>query len=106
MNVSIKKCLANFFLKGDCNAGDLGLIPGWGRCPGGGKGYPLQYSGLENSMDCTVRGVAKSRTRLSDFHFHFSLSLEVQWLGICLAMQGTQVRSLVRELRTHVAPGN
>ena len=36
-----------------CNAGDLGSIPGLGRAPGEGKGYPLQYSGLENSMDCT-----------------------------------------------------
>ena len=53
-----------------CNAGDLGLIPGSGRSPGEGKGYPLQYSGLEISMDRTVHGVAKSRTRLSDFHFH------------------------------------
>ena len=44
------------------NAGDLGLIPGLGRSPGEGKGYPLQYSGLENSMDCIVHGVAKSRT--------------------------------------------
>ena len=44
--------------------GDLGSIPGLGRSP------PLQYSGLENSMDCIVDGVAKSRTRLSDFHFH------------------------------------
>ena len=35
-----------------CNAGDLGLIPELGRCPGEGKGYPLQYSGLENSMGC------------------------------------------------------
>ena len=35
-----------------CNAGDLGLIPGLGRSPGEGKGYPIQYSGLENSMDC------------------------------------------------------
>ena len=52
-----------------CNAGDLGLIPGLGRSPGEGKGYPLQYSGLENSMDCIVHGVAKSQTRLSDFHF-------------------------------------
>ena len=34
-----------------CNAGDLGLIPGWGRYPGEGIGYPLRYSGLENSMD-------------------------------------------------------
>ena len=51
-----------------CNAGDLGLIPGFGRSPGEGKGYPLQYSGLENSMDYTVLRVAKSRTRLSNCH--------------------------------------
>ena len=54
------------------NAGDLGLIPGLGRSPGEGKGYPLQYSGLENSMDCIEEHeVAKSRTRLSNFHFHY-----------------------------------
>ena len=41
-----------------CNAGDLGSIPGLGRSPGEGKGYPLLYSGLENSMDCIVHGVA------------------------------------------------
>ena len=52
-----------------CNLGDLGLTPGLGRSPGERKGYPLQYSGLENSMDWIVRGVAKSQTRLSDFHF-------------------------------------
>ena len=55
-----------------CSVGDLGLIPGLGRSPGEGKGYPLQYSGLENSIysiDCIVHGVAKSQTRLSDFHF-------------------------------------
>jgi len=45
-----------------CNMGDLGSIPGLGRSPGEGKGYPLQYSGLENSMDCTVHGVTKSWT--------------------------------------------
>ena len=56
-----------------CNVGDLGSIPGLGRSPGEGKGYPLQYSGLENSVDCVVHGVAKSQTPLSDFHFHFSL---------------------------------
>ena len=50
-----------------CNVGDLGLIPGLGRSPGERKGYPLQYSGLENSMDYTVHGVTKSQTRLSDF---------------------------------------
>ena len=56
-----------------CNAGNLGLIPGLGRSPGEGKGYPLQYSGLENSMDCIVHGIAKSRSRLSDFHFTMEL---------------------------------
>ena len=56
-----------------CSVGDLGLIPKLGRSPGEGKGYPLQYSGLENSIDCIVHGVAKSQTRLSDFHFQPSL---------------------------------
>ena len=51
-----------------CNVGDLGSIPGLGRSPGEGKGSPLQYSGLENSVICIVHGVAKSWTRLSDFH--------------------------------------
>ena len=51
------------------NAGDLGSIPRLGRSPGEGKGYPLQYSGLENSMDYTVHGVTKSHTWLSDFTF-------------------------------------
>ena len=44
-----------------CTVGDLGLIPGLGRSPGEGKGYPLQCSGLENFMDCIVHGVTKSR---------------------------------------------
>ena len=55
-----------------CNAGDLGSIPGLGRCPGDGKGYTLQYSGLENPMDCIVHGVTKSQTRLSYFHFPYT----------------------------------
>ena len=58
------------------SAGDPGSTPGSGRSPGGGKGYPLQYSGLENSMGCMVRGVAKSRTRLSTSHFSTPLSPE------------------------------
>ena len=57
-----------------CDMGDLGSIPGLGRSPGEGNGYPLQYSGLENSMDCIEHGVAKSQTRLSDLHFNFSFS--------------------------------
>ena len=56
--------------------GDLGSILELGRSPREGKGYPLQYSGLENSMECIVHGVTKSWTRLSDFHF---LSMVVYW---------------------------
>ena len=55
-----------------CNAGDLGSIPGLGRCPGDSNGNPLQYPGLENSMDCVVHGAVKSQTWLSNFHFHFT----------------------------------
>ena len=55
------------------NTGDLGSIPGLGRSPGERNGCPLQYSGLENSMDCIVNGVTKSWTWLSDFHFTFIL---------------------------------
>ena len=52
-----------------CSVGGLGLIPELGKSPGEGKGYPFQYSGLENSMDSVVHGAAKSQTGLSDFHF-------------------------------------
>ena len=55
----------------DSPVGDLGVIPGFGKSPGEGKGYLLQYSGLEISMDCIVHEVAKSRTSLNDYHFHF-----------------------------------
>ena len=58
-----------------CNAGYPGSIPGSGRSPGEGKGYPLQYSGLENLMDCIVHGFAKSWTGLSNFHFTFSYEM-------------------------------
>ena len=67
-----------------CNAGDMGSIPGLGRSPGEGKGYPLQYSGLGNSMDWIVHGVAKSRTRLSDFH--------VTSLCVCVCTQKCLLR--------------
>ena len=55
-----------------CNAGDLGSIPGLRRSPGEGKGYPLQYSGLKNSMDYTAYGVAESDTTEQ-------LSLHLRW---------------------------
>ena len=60
--------------KSACNVGDLGSIPGLGRYPGEWKGYSLQYSGLENSMDCIVLGVTKNRTHLKGFHFNTPLT--------------------------------
>ena len=76
-----------------CNAGDLGSIPGLGRSPGKGKGYPLQFSGLENFMGCIVHGVAESRTRLSDFHFHYG------WVALfnfsCLGPMYTSISGLM-----------
>ena len=54
-----------------CNAGGLCVIPRLGRSPGEGKGYPLQYSGLENSMYCIAHQVSKSWIGLSDFHFTY-----------------------------------
>ena len=60
--------------KESCNMGDLGSIPGLVRSPEEGKGYPIQDSGLENSMDCIVYGVAKRRTGLNDFPFHFQFT--------------------------------
>ena len=50
-----------FICKITCNVGDLGSLPGLGRSRGEGKDYPLPYSGLENSMDRIVHGVAKSQ---------------------------------------------
>ena len=71
---SIQNTIFTCFLCGSAgkestyNAGDLGSIPGLGRCPGEGEVYPLQYIGLENSKDCIIHGVAQSWTRLSNFH--------------------------------------
>ena len=62
-----------------CNAGDLGLISGLGRSPGEGKGYPLQYSGPENFVDCIVHGVTKSQTWLSDFRGHLWARPSTEW---------------------------
>ena len=71
------------------NAGDLGLTPGSGRSAGEGHGNQLQYSCLENPMEreawwATVHGVAKSWTRLSDFHTHKHLRLPINWPISCL----------------------
>ena len=62
-----------------CNAGDPGSISGSGRSAGEGIGYPLQYSGLENSMDCIARGVTKSWIRMSNFHFTVGALAVAPW---------------------------
>ena len=56
---------------------DMGAVPGLGRSPGEAKDYPLQYSGLENAMDCIVHRVAKSGTQLSHFHLPLLLSMKL-----------------------------
>ena len=69
------------------HAGDLGSIPGLGRSPGEGKGYPLQYSGLEDSMECIVHGVTKTWTWLSDFHFvsqHSNFRSTLKFIMLCI----------------------
>ena len=80
-------------------------MPGLGRSPGEGKGYPLQYSVLGNSMNSIVHGVKKSRTRLSGFHFRPSLVAEL--VKNLPAMQQTCVQflgqedPLEKEIETH-----
>ena len=66
------------------NVRDLGLIPRLERSPGEGKGYLIQYSGLENSMDCIVNGVTKSQTQSSNFHF---TSLHFSYYSNCISKQ-------------------
>ena len=75
--------------KSTCSAGDPGSIPGLGRPPGEGKGCPLQYSGLENSMAYVVYGVSKSWTRLKGFHFlhpvqgYYKVSVAFHCCAVC-----------------------
>ena len=71
-----------------CSVGGLGSNPGLGRPPGEEKGYPLQYSGLENPMDFIFHGDAKDRTQLSDFHFPSYIRFQ---LSICLINQFSTV---------------
>ena len=80
-----------------CNARDLSLIPRLERSPGEGKGYPLQYFGVENSMDCIVHGVTESQTQRNDFYF----TLVAQWQRIHLSKQEMWVRSWGWEMATH-----
>ena len=71
------------------NAGDLSSIPGLGGSPGEENGCSLQYSGVENSLDCIVHKVAKSQTRLRDFHFHYDLQhCNFFFVFLCLSFFG------------------
>ena len=70
--------------KSTCNAGNLGSIPRLGRSPGEGKGYPLQYSGLENSMDFIVHGVMKSQTQI--------LQARREWQDIFKVLKGKNLQ--------------
>ena len=63
-----------------CNARDLGLIPGFGRAPGEGNGYPLQYSGLQNSMDRGLVGYSLWGCKESDMTKRLSLSASLTTL--------------------------
>ena len=84
-----------------CNAGDLGSIPGLGRSPGEGNGYPLQHSGLENSMDCVIHEVAKSQTWLSD-----SVSLSSASIMILLLLWFTNTNEINRISTFHLVKEN
>ena len=76
--------------------------PGLGRSAGEGNVYPLQYSGLENSMDCIVHGVTKSQTGLSNFHFHFHGS-SAQWPS-SWGLDGWYEVRLLLLLQSHFSP--
>ena len=75
-----------------CNAVDPSSVTRSGKYAEEGTGYPLQYSGLENSMDCIVHGVTKSRTRLSNFLFHFQSRV---WLFVTPGTVACQARLLM-----------
>ena len=89
-----------------CSVGDLGLIPGLGRSLGEGNSYPLQYSGLENSMECIVHGVTKSQTQLSTFHqkHQGTLLVRIPWLSE-YPQKGTSGQSLANQSTPHYTTG-
>ena len=93
-----------------CNVGDLGLIAGLGRSPGEGKGYPLQYSGLENSIEYIIHGVAKSFCANSQKVFGHMLQScwtqqMVSWKGYFLRMDFLSATQLARRQKTGAIHG-
>ena len=81
---------------------DLGSIPGLGRSPGEGKGSPLQFSGLENSMNCIVHRVTKSQIRLSDFKKSFC----IQHLNSVLESNKKFKPQIRKKKKKHLGSGN
>ena len=92
--VPFSSCLQSFPAgkESACNAGDPGSIPRLGRSPGEGKGFPFQYCGLENSMDYTVYGVAKSLTTFTHSIFP---SIRVVFNESVLHMSGQSIGASV-----------
>ena len=91
-----------------CNVGDLGSIPGHGSSPGEGNSYPLQYSGLENSMDrgawqVTVHRVTKNRTQLSNFHFQVrQRKINIIWYHLFVeSFKMIQMNLFTKQKQTH-----
>ena len=83
--------------------GDLGSIPGLERSPGEGKGYPLQYSDLENAMDCIGHGVTKSQTQLNDFYFRTaSGSQKLSWIQVNIFGENSNYRDIILCLIRHL----
>ena len=80
-----------------CNVGDVGLIRGLGSYPGERKGYPFQYSGLKNPMDCIVHGVTKSQIRLRNFHT--SICIPMADSCGCLAENTTIYKAVTLQLK-------
>ena len=83
-----------------CNTRDLGSVSELGRSPGEGKGYPLQCSGLENSMDYVVHGVANSQRWLSNFHFHEYPGIGYWLLYLVLHFQYLSILECQTDLKT------
>ena len=102
----ISSCSSFWWLSGKesaCQPEDLGSIPGSGRSTGEWKGYPLQYSGLENSTDCVAHGVAESQTRLSDFH-SYSHATQVPVFSRCLTYGKAESSLPARDLELETIP--
>ena len=86
--------------KTSCNVGDLGSISGLGRSPGEGNGYPLQYSGLENSMDCIVHGSQRVRHDCVTFTFIYLSIITLSVNGVNAPVRGHRMAQMIKKQKT------